>query len=266
DIFCPTEDIRRSSMPKGIRALLALSLIVGVGTEALAETKEDEKPSEVQKKYATRAKLGVELSPGVAIPFKKYLDFGGATNSYSMENGVGFGFGLCVTLNNVEFRWAYSALSTGTVTGHIPDEVYTAIQTIEQLTGQKIVQSQNIDKQAHEALILHHLSLGYRLTFEPTKNLQLVFPFGAGVVIATPPDFGLISYNLFGGGIQAGLLTEYTIANMLALGGSVRLSMYVTEPDPNLAGAGFAATEKIFDNAVAWLPMIWAGIHARVYY
>ena len=55
-------------------------------------------------------------------------------------------------------------------------------------------------------------------------------------------------------------------AKLLAIGLDLRFSTYITEPDANLAGAGYAATKKVFDNAVAWLPMLSIGASARVYY
>jgi hypothetical protein len=126
--------------------------------------------------------------------------------------------------------------------------------------------NQTINVQASEKLIMHHLSLGYRFTFSFLDNLQLAVFLGAGIVIVESPSFGIVNYSLMGFGLQTGFVAEYILFDLLALGGSARFSMFVTEPDPNLAGAGLAATEKIFDNAVAWLPMLSLGVHARIYY
>jgi len=197
----------------------------------------------------------------VAIPFRKYLDFGSGVNTYSMENGAGFGFGLCLTLNNVELRWAYSRLAAGMVRGRIPDEIATAVN---QYLGKNINQDINIE--ATDPLVFHNLTLGYRFTFTPTQKLSLAIPLGFGTVIANPPPFGLIHYSLFGLGGHVGFLADFNVTRFLSLGANIRFSVYVTEPDPNLAGAGLAATNKVFDNAVAWLPLLSLGAHLRLHY
>ena len=225
-------------------------------TAPAAEVKQAKPPD----KYANRAKWGVEVTPGVAIPFKKYLDFGSGQNTYSMENSPGSGISICLMLNNVEFRWGYAALGAGLVQGRIPDNI------VQQTAAIGLNLNQTINVQATEKLIMHHLSLGYRFTFSPVEHLQLAVPLGAGIVIVEPPSFGIVNYSLMGFGVQTGFVAEYTLFDLIALGGSARFSMYVTKPDPNLAGAGLAATEKIFDNALAWLPMLSLGVHARIYY
>ncbi|MCC6750337.1 MAG: hypothetical protein IT371_21915 [Deltaproteobacteria bacterium] len=214
-----------------------------------------------KKTYGKRSVVGLEIAPGVAIPFKKYLDFGGGNDTYTMENGVGAGFALCLTLNHWEFRWAYTSLSTGRVKGRIPDSAFSAIPEALR-SGVKQV----IDLEAQQSLILHHVGMGYRFTFEPTERFRIAIPVGFGMVVASPPDFGVVNYSLFGFGGQAGVLAEYTLFKVLALGADARFSMFVTEPDANLAAAGIAATQNVFDNAIAWLPMLFLGIHARVYY
>jgi hypothetical protein len=67
-----------------------------------------------------RALVGIEIAPGVAIPFKRYLDFGSGNSTYFMENGSGFSIAISLTLDNVELRYHYTSLSAGRVKGQIP--------------------------------------------------------------------------------------------------------------------------------------------------
>lgn len=214
-----------------------------------------------------RVLVGIEITPGVAIPFGNYLDFGsdsGADN-YFLENGPGFGISVSLTLNRLELRYAYASLSTGRVKAALPDDVVNALNLYNQAAGLPLV-SKTIDIEAPTNLKMHHLSLGYRITWEITKVFNLVFPVGFGLVVAQPPDFGIVNYSLFGFGAFAGIRPEFKIADVVAIGVDTRFSAYVTEPDANLAGAGYAATKKVFDNAVAWLPMLSVAASARIYY
>jgi hypothetical protein len=183
-----------------------------------------------------------------------------------MENRVGGGLAVSLTLDNVELRWSYSSLSTGRVKAHIPTEAIEGLRLIDQQLGGSGQIEQDIDKQVEEALVIHAVSLGYRLTFEPARIVRLVVPLGFGIVAAQPPSFGLLRYSLYGFGVHAGLRGEVLVAGLVALGLDTRFSIYVTEPDPNLGAAGYAATQNAFDAAVAWLPMLTVALHARIYY
>jgi hypothetical protein len=213
-----------------------------------------------------RVLVGLEITPGVAIPFGNYLDFGDAgADNYFLENGAGFAISVSLTLNRLELRYAYASLSTGRVKAELPDEVVNALNIYNQAAGLPAV-SKSIDIEAPSNLEMHHLSLGYRITWEITKVFNLVFPVGFGLVIARPPDFGIVNYSLFGFGAFAGIRPEFKIGDLVAIGVDTRFSAYITEPDANLAGAGYAATKKVFDNAIAWLPMLSVAASARIYY
>lgn len=264
-------DVARAEPAKAEPAKATMPAAAGLsgGIVEVPDTgKDPKKGGRIERGVRLRSKrvlVGVELTPGVAIPFKKYLDFGNDANPYNMENSAGFSMGVALTLNNLELRYAYSALSAGRVQGRLPDELVTALNQLAQLSGGQPV-NQVIDIQAPSALKLHHIALGYRITFEIHEMFQLAFPLGFGIVISQPPDFGVVNYSLFGFGGYVGVRPELKLAKMLAIGLDVRFSTYITEPDANLAGAGYAATKKIFDNAVAWLPMLSIGASARVYY
>ncbi len=213
-----------------------------------------------------RVLVGLEITPGVAIPFGNYLDFGDSgAHNYFLENGIGFALSVSLTLNRLELRYAYASLSTGRVKAELPGDVVDALNIYNQAAGLPTV-SKTIDLEAPSNLKMHHLSLGYRITWEIMKTFNLVFPIGVGLVVAQPPDFGIIHYSLFGVGAFAGVRPEITIADLVAIGIDARFSTFITEPDANLAGAGYAATKKVFDNAIAWLPMLSVAVSARVYY
>ena len=213
-----------------------------------------------------RVLVGLEITPGVAIPFKEYLDFGDdGADRYFMENGAGFAFSISLTLNRLELRYAYASLSTGRVKGRLPDSVVNALNQYNQLVGEPPV-SQDLDLEAPSNLKMHHVSLGYRVTWEIGKIFSLVFPLGFGLVVAQPPNFGIVNYSLFGFGAFAGIRPEVKIGKFVAVGLDTRFAAYITEPDANLAGAGYAATKKVFDNAIAWLPMLSVAAAARVSY
>jgi len=214
-----------------------------------------------QRRYARRAEIGVEFAPGVAIPLKRYLDFGSGQDRYTMENGAGFGFGLALTLNHFELRWTYARLSAGQVQGHLPE---TLVQPIQQYLGKTI--NPDLDVAAPGPLIIHNISAGYRVTFAPTPRFHLALPIGLGLVISSPPSFGLFSYDLFGLAAHVGLLAEYTVGRFFSFGGDLRCAFNVTEADPNLGAAGIAATKKVFENSVAWVPLLSVGVHVRVHY
>lgn len=254
-----------SVIGSGLRYLVQLGgagliLVLALPSESLAQTSTPT-TNMTRKTYGKRAQVGLEFAPGVAIPFKKYLDFGSSTSRYSMDNGPGFGFGLSLLLNRFEIRWGYSRLASGTVDGKLPDKF---VQDFEQLLGKQV--EQTIHVEAPDPLVFHSLSFGYRLTFAIRHNVHLSFPLALGPVIASPPAFGMYNYNLFGLGANAGIHAEYLFRKCLALGGGARFSAYVTEPDPNLAGAGLIATQNLFDNVIAWIPLLSIGIHARIYY
>jgi hypothetical protein len=235
--------------------LMAIWLVLLAVSPARAQ------PAPVAKKYATRAEVGVELAPGVAIPFKKYLDFGSGEYRYTMQNGAGFGFGLAVLLNRFELQWSYARLGAGQVSGRVPDEIVNNVKQYFQKDLPTVISGD-----APGPLVVHTLTLGYRLTFEPRPRLKLGVPIGGGLAITEPPAFGIVNYSLFGFAGHVGFLAEYQIARVISVGGNLRFTMLVTEPDPNLAGAGIAATKKIFENAVAWLPLLAVGAHVRVHY
>lgn len=213
-----------------------------------------------------RALIGLEVAGALQIPLRNYLSFGSGTNQYFMENGLGGGFALSLTLNDVELSWTYSSLGTGRVKGHIPDEIRPWLELISKQTGGTGVVPAEIDLEAGEALTFHAITFGYRLTFEPSPVFHVVVPFGVGVVAARPPSFGLLNYSLWGFASYAGLRGEVLVKKLVAIGLDTRFSIYLTEPDANLGAAGYAATRNAFDAAVAWLPMLSVALHARLYY
>ncbi|MCA9666818.1 MAG: hypothetical protein KC503_14560 [Myxococcales bacterium] len=221
--------------------------------------------TEGARRRVERAKVGIEFVPGVAVPFKNYLDFGSGNNTYSMQNGAGFGFAISLTLNFVELRYAYTSLSTGRVQGRLPDDAVTAVNLVRQADGKAPITA-DIDVEAPSNLVIHNITFGYRFAFELSKLFKIIIPFGFGIVIAKPPDFGILSYSLYGFGGYVGLRGEFQIAGMFGIGVDTRLSIFVTEPDPNLAAAGYAATESIFENAVAYLPMLNVALSLRYHY
>jgi hypothetical protein len=240
---------------------------VGGGIEAIERPRKPlfpEVKTEGRLRRPERALIGLEVAGALQIPFKNYLAFG--DNQYFMENGLGGGLALSMTLNEMELRWTYSVLSTGRVKGRIPDEALAGLQLIDRQMGGTGQIPAQIDQEAGESLVFHAITFGYRLTFEPSRVFHVVVPFGAGVVAAQPPSFGLLNYSLWGFAAHVGLRGEVLVAKMLALGLDTRFSVYVTEPDPNLGAAGYAATRNAFDAAVAWLPMLSIALHARLYY
>jgi hypothetical protein len=237
---------------------------VDSGTAAAAKLPEIREEAKLRR--PRRATIGVELGGAVAVPFKNYLSFGSGTNAYYMENGVGGGVALSVTLNDVEVRWQHSILSTGRVKGRIPDSVLPSLQLIDKTMGGTGQIAQDIDIEATGALVMDSITFGYRLTFAPARRFHIVVPIGAGVVAAQPPRFGLLAYTLWGFAADVGLRGEVLLAKILALGLDTRFDIYLTEPDPNLGAAGYAGTKNAFDAAVAWLPMLSVSLYARVYY
>ncbi len=241
----------------------------GGGIESIEKPKQalfPELKTEGRLRRPERAVIGLEVGGALQIPFRNYLQFGSGANQYYMENGLGGGFSLSLTLNDVEVGWTYSVLGTGRVSGRIPDEVRTWLEQISRQTGGTGVVPAQIDLEAGDALKFHALTFGYRLTFEPARVFHLVVPFGIGIVAAQPPSFGLLNYSLWGFASYAGLRGEVLVAKILALALDTRFSIYLTEPDANLGAMGYAATRNAFDAAVAWLPMLSVALHARVYY
>jgi len=214
-----------------------------------------------EPRYAERAEVGLEFSPGFDLPLKRYLDFGSGLDRYFMDNSAGFGFGLALTLNRMELRWGYSRLGAGRVQGRIPPEITQLVSAYLNRTLPS-----EISLQADGPLIIHSVTLGYRPAVPLWRGLTLAVPLGIGLVIAEPPNFGLMRYSLFGIGANVGPLLEYAVARLVSVGTSVRFSAYVTEPDPNLAGAGLLATNKIYNNALAWLPLLSFEVHGRIHY
>lgn len=255
-----------SSQPKG-----PVEMTEGV-KEPLSEA-EQERPRKAgeirtsgKRRRVSRALVGFELAPGVAIPFGNYLDFGSGDNTYAMENGVGFGLAVSLTLDAFEFRYTYTALSTGRIKGRLPDGVYTDLQQLDTLLGGTLGVQQDLDQEASSALLFHNVTFGYRMNLDLMEGWRIAVPFGFGIVVATPPEFGLFHYNLYGFGGHIGLRSEWMIGGMLALGLDARFSIYLTEADPNLGAAGYAATKNVFDNVVGWLPMLTLSATARLYY
>lgn len=222
--------------------------------------------TEGKRRRVSRALVGFEMAPGVAIPFGSYLDFGSGDNSYSMENGVGFGLAVSLTLDAFEFRYTYTTLSTGRIKGRLPADLATSLEQLDTLIGGGLDVQRDFDQDAPGALLFHNVTFGYRMNLDLSAKWRVAVPFGFGIVVASPPEFGLFHYNLYGFGGHIGLRSEWIVGGMVALGLDARFSIYVTEADPNLGVAGYAATKNVFDNVIGWLPMLTVSATARLFY
>ncbi len=212
----------------------------------------------------SRPPLSIELSPALAIPLKNFLEFGDEEKNFAMENGLGFSLGLAMMFNEMEFRYSYTRLSTGKVRGQIPDDIADSLrQTVQEAIGKTIPKQVALDVPG--ALEFHHITLGFRPTFTPSRRIRCDLPLAMGFLISSVPDYGVAKHTLMGLGASLGLSLEYVIERTVVLGTNLRFSIYFTEPEPYIAGAGINATGKSTGNVIAWLPMLAVGIQARLF-